>query len=192
MEFAQHSLVSDTDSNSDSLSAAMYEKMKLMEENIKPGEGSRILSFKSKAPVAKDGHMNNMKVLYSAGKPAAPKAANNRNIPTTPEKILDAPDMVNDFYLHLMDWSKSNHMAVALTAGVYIWNAADGTIIQLCQQELEEDYVSAVSWMTAGNVLAVGDSQGQVQLWDVGSSKLMRSMDGHRDRLVETGVGCVQ
>ena len=59
MEFAQHSLVSDTDNTSDSLSAAMYEKMKLMEENIKPGEGSRILSFKSKAPVAKDGHMNN-------------------------------------------------------------------------------------------------------------------------------------
>ena len=191
MEFAQHSLVSDTDNTSDSLSAAMYEKMKLMEENIKPGEGSRILSFKSKAPVAKDGHMNNMKVLYSAGKPAAPKAANIRNIPTSPEKILDAPDMVNDFYLHLMDWSKSNHMAVALTAGVYIWNAADGSIIQLCQQEQEEDYVSAVSWMTAGNVLAVGDSQGQVQLWDVSSSKLMRSMDGHRDRSVETGAGVV-
>ena len=46
--------------------------------------------------------------------------------------------------------------------------------------------------MTAGNVLAVGDSQGQVQLWDVGSSKLMRSMDGHRDRLVKTGLCCVQ
>ena len=63
-----------------------------------------------------------------------------------------------------------------------------GTIIQLCQKELEEDYVSAVSWMTAGNVLAVGDSQGQVQLWDVASSKLMRSMDGHGDRSVVVSV----
>ena len=188
IEYAQHSLVSDNTDSVDNLSAAMYDKMKMMEENLKPGDNSRILSFKSKAPVAKDGHHNNMKVLYSAGKPAAPKAANSRNIPSTPEKILDAPDMVNDFYLHLMDWSKSNHMAVALSAGVYIWNAADGTIIQLCQKELEEDYVSAVSWMTAGNVLAVGDSQGQVQLWDVASSKLMRSMDGHGDRSVVVSV----
>ena len=92
--------------------------------------------------------------------------------------------MINDFYLHLMDWSKSNHMAVALSAGLYIWNAADGSILQLFQKEAEEDYVSAVSWMTTGNVLAVGDSRGQVQLWDVASSKLMRSMDGHTDRSV--------
>ena len=182
MEYAQHSLVSDNDT--DSLSAAMHEKMKMMEENLKPGDNSKILSFKSKAPVAKDGHHNNMKVLFSAGKPAAPKAASSRNIPSTPEKILDAPDMMNDFYLHLMDWSKSNHMAVALSAGLYIWNAADGSILQLFQKEAEEDYVSAVSWMTTGNVLAVGDSRGQVQLWDVASSKLMRSMDGHTDRSV--------
>ena len=184
MEYAQHSLSNSvvSDSNTDNMSAAMHEKMKLMEENLKPGDSSRILSFKSKAPVAKDGHQSNMKVLFSAGKPAAPKAANSRNIPSAPEKILDAPDMVNDFYLHLLDWSKSNHMAVALSAGVYIWNAADGSIVQLCQREVEEDYVSAVSWMTAGNVLAVGDSQGQVQLWDVATSKLMRSMDGHSDR----------
>ena len=72
-----------------------------------------------------------MKVLYSTGKPSAPKATNTRNVPSAPEKILDAPDMLNDFYLHLMDWSSLNHMAVALSAGVYIWNAGDGSIVQV-------------------------------------------------------------
>ena len=153
-----------------------------MEENLNPGDHSRILSFKSKAPVSKDGHLNNMKVLYSTGKAAAPKAANTRNIPSAPDKILDAPDMLNDFYLHLMDWSSLNHMAVALSAGVYIWNAADGSIMELCQSDSEDEYVSSVSWIKQGNVLAVGDSQGQVQLWDAATSKLMRSMDGHNDR----------
>ncbi len=71
----------------------------------------------------------------------------NRQIASTPEKILDAPDMINDFYLHLMDWSSLNHMAVALSAGVYIWNATDGTILQLCQREVDEEYVSSVSWI---------------------------------------------
>ena len=183
MEFAQHSLANDTDNTDNTMSAAEYEKRKMMEENLNPGDHSRILSFKSKAPAAKDGHLNNMKVLYSTGKPAAPKATNTRNIPSAPEKILDAPDMLNDFYLHLMDWSSLNHMAVALSAGVYVWNAADGSIMQLCQRESEEEYVSSVAWIKQGNVLAVGDSQGQVQLWDAATSKLMRSMDGHADRL---------
>ena len=133
MEFAQHSLANDTNNTlTDSVvSAAEYEKRKIMEENLNPRDDSRILSFKSKAPAAKDGHLNNMKVLYSTGKPSAPKAANTRNVPSAPEKILDAPDMLNDFYLHLMDWSSLNHMAVALSAGVYIWNAADGSIVQV-------------------------------------------------------------
>jgi hypothetical protein len=55
--------------------------------------------------------------------------------------------MINDFYLHLMDWSSLNHMAVALSAGVFIWNATDGTILQLCQREVEEEYVASVSWI---------------------------------------------
>jgi len=185
MEFAQHSLVTDND-DTDTLSATDLEKRKMMEENLNLGDHSRILSFKTKAPAAKEGHLNNMKVLYSTGKPTAPKAANTRTVPTTPEKILDAPDMLNDFYLHLMDWSSLNHMAVALSAGVYIWNAADGSIVQLCQKEVEEEYVSSVAWIKQGNVLGVGDSQGTVQLWDVASSKLIRSMGGHGDR-----VGCL-
>ena len=115
MEFAQHSLANDTDNTDNTMSAAEYEKRKMMEENLNPGDHSRILSFKSKAPAAKDGHLNNMKVLYSTGKPAAPKATNTRNIPSAPEKILDAPDMLNDFYLHLMDWSSLNHVAVSPT-----------------------------------------------------------------------------
>jgi cell division cycle protein 20 (cofactor of APC complex) len=73
--------------------------------------------------------------------------ASFRQIASSPEKILDAPDMINDFYLHLMDWSSLNHMAVALSAGVYIWNATDGSIMQLCQREVEEEYVSSVSWI---------------------------------------------
>ena len=183
MEYAQHSLVTDNDNtNTGEISAAEYEKRKMMEENLNPGDHSRILSFKSKAPVSKDGHLNNMKVLYSTGKPAAPKAVNTRNVPSAPEKILDAPDMLNDFYLHLMDWSSLNHMAVALSVGIYIWNAADGSIVQLCQRDSEDEYVSAVSWIKQGNILAVGDSQGTVQLWDAATSKLMRSMDGHTDR----------
>lgn len=29
-------------------------------------------------------------------------------------KILDAPDLLDDFYLHLLDWSKNNLISVGL------------------------------------------------------------------------------
>ena len=48
-----------------------------------------------------------------------------------PEKILDAPDLVDDFYLHQLDWSCNNHLAVSLLDALYIWNAADGSIVEL-------------------------------------------------------------
>lgn len=181
MEYASHSL-RHTDEDADSQTAAQQDRRKLMEEMLNIRSESRILSFNAKAP-SKDGHVSNNKVVYSASKPSVQKASNTRQIASSPEKILDAPDMINDFYLHLMDWSSLNHMAVALSAGVYIWNATDGSIMQLCQREQEEEYVSSVSWIKEGNVLAIGDSEGCVQLWDVANTKCMRTMAGHTDRV---------
>ena len=40
-----------------------------------------------------------------------------------PERILDAPELVNDYYLNLLDWSADNRLAVALGENVYLWNA---------------------------------------------------------------------
>lgn len=37
-----------------------------------------------------------------------------RVIARTPERILDAPDLENDYYLNLMDWSEDGVLAVAL------------------------------------------------------------------------------
>ena len=91
----------------------------------------RILSFRTKAPAADETHANSLKVLYSTGKPKAPNAAKTRQINTKPERILDAPDLRDDFYLHLIDWSRNNHMAVALHDTVFIWNAGDGSIQEL-------------------------------------------------------------
>ena len=42
---------------------------------------------------------------------------------------------------------------------------------------------TALTLLKQGNVLGVGNSDGSVQLWDVASSKLIRSMGGHTDRV---------
>ena len=47
-----------------------------------------------------------------------------RKIPKTPFKVLDAPDLQDDYYLNLLDWSSQNVLAVGLGTAVYLWNAS--------------------------------------------------------------------
>ena len=48
-----------------------------------------------------------------------------RKIPRTPYKVLDAPQLQDDFYLNLVDWSSSNILAVGLHNAVYIYSIRD-------------------------------------------------------------------
>lgn len=59
---------------------------------------SRVLSFKNKAPAPKDGYQSSLKVLYTqqAGKKCE-VAKPTRHIPSAPVRILDAPDMMDDY-----------------------------------------------------------------------------------------------
>lgn len=68
-----------------------------------------------------------------------------RKIPSQPYKVLDAPNLLDDFYLNLVDWSSSNILAVALGQAVYIWNACTSTVSQLCDLG-EDNQVTSVSW----------------------------------------------
>lgn len=44
------------------------------------------------------GYCNNLKVLYScAGKSTGPKGTTQRQIPQQPERILDAPELFDDY-----------------------------------------------------------------------------------------------
>lgn len=54
-----------------------------------------------------------------------------RKVPSAPVRILDAPDLIDDYYLSLISWSRENVLAVALARSVYIWNAVSGEICKL-------------------------------------------------------------
>ena len=57
-----------------------------------------------------------------------------RKISKMPFKVLDAPQLVDDFYLNLIDWSDTNNLAVALARCLYVWNATT------CQPVKLHDY----------------------------------------------------
>ena len=85
----------------------------------------------------------------------------SRHIPSAPTRILDAPDLMDDYYLNLLSWSDTNVLAVALEQTVYLWNAETGQIDELCNVEDEgpDAHISSVSWIQeGGGHLAVGTS----------------------------------
>ncbi|XP_041483134.1 cell division cycle protein 20 homolog [Lytechinus variegatus] len=153
-----------------------------IKDHLGDHKDAKILTFKQRAPKAQEGYSNNLKVLYSSTQDR-PKKPTSRFIPQTAERILDAPELHDDFYLNLMSWSSKNILSIALGNAVYLWNANSGEIDHLFQLESPGDYISSVQWLQDTDCLAVGNSMGQVLLWDVSKPKCLRCMAGHPARV---------
>jgi len=162
---------------------------KIIEDEIMGTHGpSRILAFKNKAPAPKDGYQSSLKVLYSQSKKTT-VVKPTRHIPSAPVRILDAPDMLDDYYLNLLSWGSNNKLAVALSQTVYIWDAASGGIKELMSMEDEENnandnHIGSVAWVQeGGSHIAVGTSNNVVQIWDAEAGKQVRTLHGHAGRV---------
>ncbi|KAF9570794.1 substrate-specific activator of APC-dependent proteolysis [Mortierella alpina] len=105
-----------------------------------------------------------------------------RAISKVPFKVLDAPELKDDFYLNLVDWSSQNVLGVGLGSCVYLWSALTSKVTQLCDLG-ESDNVTSISWISMGSHLAVGTDKGTIQIWDVQNSRRVRTMTGHTQRV---------
>ncbi|ELU14875.1 hypothetical protein CAPTEDRAFT_68282, partial [Capitella teleta] len=183
-DLAHHLMTSRNNQDSDA-AFSTQQMRRAIQENIQGAEGcnSRILSYQQKPPPAPEGHQSNLAVLYSQSSSASTKKKAARSIPQVPERILDAPCLLDDYYLNLLDWSCNNHMAVCLGGCLFLWDSATGEIKQLMEMENPEEYVTSVSWIKEGNYLAVGTSNAEVMVWDVEKQKRLRCMTGHAGRV---------
>ncbi len=84
----------------------------------------------------------------------------------TSERTLDAPDLVDDYYLNLLDWGSCNVLAIALGNTVYLWDASNGSTSELVSIDEEDGPVTSVSWAPDGRHIAIGLNNSEVQLWD--------------------------
>ncbi|KAE9459475.1 hypothetical protein C3L33_08599, partial [Rhododendron williamsianum] len=105
-----------------------------------------------------------------------------RKVSRSPYKVLDAPALQDDFYLNLVDWSSHNVLAVGLGNCVYLWNACSSKVTKLCDLG-NDDSVCSVGWAQRGTHLAVGTSNGKLQIWDASRCRRVRTMEGHRLRV---------
>ncbi|KAK7430090.1 WD repeat-containing protein slp1 [Neonectria magnoliae] len=143
---------------------------------------TRILEFKPAAPESSkpiDLRQQYNRPLKAVG---ASSAQLRRRIATAPERVLDAPGLIDDYYLNLLDWSSGNQVAIGLERNVYVWSADEGGVS--CLLETSPDtYVSSVKWSGDGAYVSVGLGTGEVQIWDVAESQKIRSMFGHDTRV---------
>lgn len=84
-----------------------------------------------------------------------------RNISKTPFKVLDAPNLQDDFYLNLVDWSKQNVLGVALGSCIYLWDANTNKVCKFCDMAPQSS-VTSIGWNPKGTHLSVGNSLGDV------------------------------
>lgn len=89
------------------------------------------------------------------------------------ERTLDAPDILDDFYLNLLDWGSGNVLSIALGNTVYLWNADDSSTSELVTVDEEDGPVTSVAWAPDGRHLAIGLNNFHVQLWDSHSSRMV-------------------
>lgn len=69
-----------------------------------------------------------------------------------PFKVLDAPDLADDYYLNLVDWSSTNVLGVGLAGCVYLWSANTSRVTKLCDltapagSQSDGDLVTSINW----------------------------------------------
>ncbi|KAJ5624914.1 cell division cycle protein Cdc20 [Penicillium lagena] len=143
---------------------------------------TRILAFKPPPP--ESSKPIDLRAQYNRPlKPAKSSATQfRRRVQTAPERVLDAPGLLDDYYLNLLDWSSGNQVAIGLERNVYVWSAESGTVSSLLETS-PDTYVSSVKWSGDGAYVGVGLGTGEVQIWDVEEGTKLRSMYGHDSRV---------
>ena len=117
-----------------------------------------------------------------------------RKINLTPERILDAPNLVDDYYLNLLEWGASNILAVALGPEIYLYNgdtSETSLLMSILQDEnenmnnsiLNNNIITSLSWMNNGIGIGVGLPTGVLEIWDVNKKVKIREIEAHSDRI---------
>ena len=94
-----------------------------------------------------------------------------REIQKHPVKILDAPDMRDDFYYNVLDWNQRDELLVALGQVLYVWNASTALARSVYSIEIPDHYITSVKWSPHADTLAMGNTSGEVHLYDAKTLK---------------------
>ena len=114
-----------------------------------------------------------------------PKRKKKYNINKKPIRVLEAPNLIDDYYLNLVCWSNTNLIGVGLQDSIFLYNFLNNNIkhhlnlTELYEENLEDSdidyspYVCSLSFNDSGKNLAVSDSNGQILITDIEKHKIV-------------------
>ena len=102
-----------------------------------------------------------------------------KSIPKISYKVLDAPNLRDDFYLNLVDWSKQNIVAVGLENKLYTWNAKYSDVSFISELSNEENYYTSLSFNSDGQYLISSSTDGNI---------FIRDIEKEKDELIYNGL----
>ncbi|KAG7349489.1 WD40 repeat-containing protein [Nitzschia inconspicua] len=115
-------------------------------------------------------------------------AIRRQKISKTPIRVLDAPGLVNDFYLNLISWSADGVLALGLGMRVYLYCYQSKETIQLVDSAgtpspLGTNWVTSVAWCNnmpgKSHLLAIGIIDGGIFLYDTIHMRRADNILGH-------------
>lgn len=90
--------------------------------------------------------------------------------------------------MNIVDWSKSDLLAVGLGNTAYIWGFQNQKVTKLSSFQ-HYNMPTLLSWeISEAKTLLVGTLNGLVQLWDPVEGKIVRELRDHQERV---GAGSV-
>ncbi|KAI3735300.1 hypothetical protein L6452_14795 [Arctium lappa] len=92
----------------------------------------------------------------------------------TSERTLDAPDLVDDYNLNLLDWGSNNVLAIALGKTLYLWDASEGNTSELMTVDDEVRPVTSVKWAPDGRHISIVLNNSDIHLWPAISQRWQR------------------
>lgn len=125
-------------------------------------QNTSILHFSKNIQNGKNKHINFQNILTTDHKKDSENLLN-----LEPFKVLDAPDLKNDFYSNLLSWSKNDKLVVGLNDSIYLWSQSDSeTTPLLSSKYLNQfrDIITCVSYSPSLNedLICCGTKHGRV------------------------------
>jgi cell division cycle protein 20 (cofactor of APC complex) len=116
-------------------------------------------------------------------RPSSAAPAAKRVINTAPLRVMDAPNIRNDFYLSHVDWSSQDKLAVALDESVYVWDSNTDAVAHLLRLHEMHEHVCSVVWAPTATQLYVSSADGCVHMIDAESGKIVAAHQSHGGRV---------
>jgi cell division cycle 20-like protein 1 (cofactor of APC complex) len=105
-----------------------------------------------------------------------------RKISSEPERILDAPNLNDNYFYNPIDWGSKNILSVCLGPYDYLWNYNNLETNLLSKNINGIEYCTS-NFMENGICIALGLDNGDIELWDIEKKIKIRNLNGHEMRV---------